>query len=112
MPSGIYKRKKNWTNQTSFKKGSIPWNKGVKGLLTGKESHHWKGNNVVYTTYHHRVVVARGKPDKCTQKNCSGITQFYEWANLTGKYEDINDYKKMCRSCHRKYDFKRRKNNG
>lgn len=29
MPSGVYKRKKGWTNQTSFKKGCIPWNKNI-----------------------------------------------------------------------------------
>ena len=28
----------------------------------------------------------------------------YDWANLTGHYDDPNDYKRMCRSCHWKYD--------
>jgi len=30
----------------------------------------------------------------------------YDWANLTGKYDDPSDYKRMCRSCHWKYDKK------
>jgi hypothetical protein len=32
----------------------------------------------------------------------------YEWANLTGRYDDVKDYARMCISCHRKYDKKRR----
>jgi len=28
----------------------------------------------------------------------------YQWASLTGDYADINDYKRMCQSCHAKYD--------
>ena len=30
----------------------------------------------------------------------------YDYANLTGHYEDIDDYKPMCRSCHWRYDKK------
>jgi len=36
----------------------------------------------------------------------------YEWCNLTGKYEDIMDYARMCIPCHRKYDKKRRELTG
>ena len=36
-----------------------------------------------------------------------GETRF-EWANLTGSYEDIDDYARMCCSCHRSYDAERR----
>lgn len=50
-----------------------------------------------------RVDAARGKPSECTQ---CGTTEarMYHWANLTGNYDDIWDYARMCVPCHRKYD--------
>lgn len=30
----------------------------------------------------------------------------YDWANLTGDYDNPQDFKRMCRSCHWKYDKK------
>jgi hypothetical protein len=31
----------------------------------------------------------------------------YEWANLTGDYEDVRDFASMCVRCHRRYDAAR-----
>lgn len=58
-----------------------------------------------YSQCHYRVRKLRGTPKKC--EVCGSITaKKYEWANLSGNYEDINDYKRMCTSCHCKHDGK------
>ena len=60
-----------------------------------------------YFMFHNRLRKARGKPNCCEVCGKVGGGHFYEWANLTGKYEDILDYKRMCRHCHRQYDKER-----
>lgn len=36
----------------------------------------------------------------------------YLWANLTGRYQDVNDYRRMCASCHGRFDAARRSATG
>lgn len=67
----------------------------------GKDNHNWKGNKVKYAALHLRVNQARGKAKVC--EDC-GSKKFVEWANLKGKYEDMKDYKSLCRKCHNKFD--------
>ncbi len=62
MPTGVYirtkpnyrKGKKGYVNagsfkkghpapKTAFKKGLIPWNKGLKGFMAGEKNSNWKG---------------------------------------------------------------------
>lgn len=76
------------------------------GQGRGQDHHGWRGDSVTYKQMHKRVEQAFGKPMKCA---VCGTTEAkrYDWANLTGRYIDITDYKRMCRSCHRRYDFKR-----
>src|SRR3990167_8294397 len=64
----------------------------------------FKGDDVGYHAFHYRVYKANGQPKRCDADNCTGISKNFEWANLTGKYNDIHDYKRMCHSCHAKYD--------
>ncbi len=76
----------------------------------GDKNHMWKGDDVTYKAFHVRITKAMGK---AKDKGCSvcGTTDksfSYDWANLTGKYNDLNDYTAMCRSCHRQYDKARR----
>lgn len=88
-----------------MKKLGIKARVAKKRNQTGANNHSWKGNKAGYAAFHVRVEVARGKPQMC---EVCGETrkQKYEWANLTGKYENVNDYKRMCCSCHAKYDNK------
>ncbi len=79
--------------------------------LKGKDSPYWKGDNVAYITFHARVWKAKGKADFCEVCGLSDKRRRYNWANLTGKYNNINDYKKMCVPCHSVYDRKRRTKN-
>jgi hypothetical protein len=66
----------------------------------------WKGDNVTYAAFHYRVESQRGKPHFCEACGVMESTIF-EWCNLTGKYEDVMDYARFCRKCHRKYDKNR-----
>ena len=50
---------------------------------------------------HLRVKYHRGKAATCVW-GCESVTGF-QWANLTGDYNDINDYANMCRSCHKRF---------
>ena len=61
-----------------------------------------------YAALHYRVYTIYGNPKKCDVCNLKDKNRKYHWANLTGKFEDIDDYKRMCISCHRKYDNKRK----
>ena len=87
---------------------------GIKSRIPFKRNQNrennssWKGDKATYAAFHYRVESARGKPMICTV--CGAINKsVYEWANLSGRYEDVNDYARMCRKCHRAYD-KNRKN--
>ncbi len=66
----------------------------------------WRGDAAGYAALHKRVVVIRGRPNGCS--NCGAERRFIDWANLTGRYEDTDDYAALCRSCHRAYDAGRR----
>lgn len=75
----------------------------------GAANHMWRGSAAGYQALHLRVAAARGAPSlcgHCGSRDESGVT--YEWANLSGRYDDIYDYERMCRSCHRRYDAGRR----
>ena len=45
-----------------------------------------------------------GCPRKCEVCNTTDKNKKYEWASLSGRYDNPDDYKRMCQSCHSKYD--------
>lgn len=71
----------------------------------GTRNHMWKGDEASKYAFHRRLYSLHGKPSKCSR---CGTTEsaHYDYANLTGHYEDIADYAPMCRSCHWVYDNK------
>jgi hypothetical protein len=73
---------------------------------TGSANANWKGDDAGYKALHYRVNNTRIKPDSCSV--CGTESKWIDWANLTGKYEDTDDYAAMCRPCHRSYDAERR----
>ena len=91
-------------------------NHGIKARVAAKRNQEkeancmWKGNDAKYSAFHLRVKAERGcaRNYGCTVCGRKDSDATYDWANLTGKYEDINDYASMCRKCHRQYDAKRR----
>lgn len=71
---------------------------------SGKNNPNWKGIRAKYQAFHKRLYTQMGKPKKCDICGTEDENKHYDWANLTGKYNDPKDYKRMCRSCHCKYD--------
>ncbi len=75
-----------------------------KNNKRGPANGNWKGDRASYSACHKRVYKALGKADHCEEcgRNDHGTT--YNWANLTGKLDDPNDYAQMCRKCHMHFD--------
>ena len=70
-----------------------------------KKNSSWKGDAATYAAFHYRLRALFGDPKKCAV--CGTETaKHYDYANLTGNYHDMADYKPMCRSCHWKFDSK------
>lgn len=66
----------------------------------------WKGDKVSKVGLHQWVRRKRGTPSLC---EVCGTTEKrkYEWANVDHKYRRVlEDFIRMCTSCHRKYDIK------
>lgn len=90
------------------KKGKMPVNIDMlKKGFSGKDNPKWKGNKVSYHGLHIWVTNHKGKPSFC---ECCKKTdrKTYEWANISRKYRrDLNDFIRLCKSCHTKYDRRR-----
>lgn len=115
-------------SRRGFQKGYTPWNVGkgsapqISVALKGKkqpwssewhkalpEDKHprWKGDDVGYHVLHRWVQKHKGKPSFCN--HCLSTSEKrYEWANISGEYKrDLDDWTRLCRSCHIKYDKER-----
>ena len=77
----------------------------------GQNSASWLGDAAGYKAMHLRVYNERGAPHHCTKCDTRSASR-YEWANLTGNYQDVNDYQRMCVLCHRRFDAARRRATG
>lgn len=87
-----------WFNKLGIK-SRIP----KKTNQEGKNNDSWKGKDAGIAALHYRLKKKRGKAIKC---EVCGQGNYFEWANLSGNYHDLSDYKQMCKSCHAKYDKK------
>lgn len=73
--------------------------------IVGCKNNSWKGENVSYPALHSYIQKKFGKASKCENKECTGKSYRYEWANISGKYTRFKkDYKQLCKSCHNKLD--------
>jgi len=91
--------------------GQVPWNKGLKlPQFGGENASSWKGDDVGYGALHEWVVKEKGQPIVC--EDCRRrFTNTYKihWANISGEYRrDLKDWKRLCVSCHLKFDKERR----
>jgi len=124
MPKGIYKRTKPvWNKGLTTKtdkrvallglksgktrKGMSYDKKGKKRPYNAGEKHPlWKGKEVGYGSLHRWVSRWKGNPKKCELCGSEKKKQ-YEWVNIDHKYKRVlEDYIRMCTSCHRIYDIK------
>lgn len=74
----------------------------------GERNPTWIGDQAGYAALHTRVHRRRGMPKRCERCGTQDPSKTYEWANLTGNYQDPDDYERMCKSCHNRYDASRR----
>jgi len=87
----------------AMKRHGIKARRAAKRNQNGSNNDNWKGDDAGYKAFHRRLYSRYGKPRICGV--CGTITaNAYDYANLTGNYEDIEDYLPMCRSCHWKFD--------
>lgn len=96
--------------QNAMKRLGIKARKAAKRNQVGSANSSWMGDAATYAALHKRVEIKRGKP--CTCDHCTKASGRFEWANVSGNYADVNDYIRLCISCHRKFDAKRRKTTG
>lgn len=123
MPKGVYKRKKRTAEHCrnlSIAQKKIgnkpPSRKGIKDTLemiefkrkrmTGNNNPIWKGEKAGKDAMHDWVKRWKGYPKKCEMCGTEEA-KTYDWANIDHSYKRIlEDYIRMCRSCHRKFDIK------
>ena len=71
-----------------------------------RESHIKDYNCVDYNAKHRKIEQKLGKPKYC-EKCKRTDRKRYEWANIDHKYsEKKEDWMRLCRSCHIKFDIK------
>ena len=85
---------------------------GIKARVAAKRNQlgpansSWRGDLAGYHAFHRRLYAKFGKPKSCSVCGSADTARSYDYANLTGRYQDIEDFAAMCRSCHWKYDDK------
>lgn len=87
-----------------MRRHKISARKAAKRNQYGKNNSMWKGDKAGYSALHLRVQALRGRPQKCEVCGATDKSLIYDWASLTGNYANPEDYMRMCRSCHWKYD--------
>jgi hypothetical protein len=115
--SGSFKKGHGRIGETGPKKGSIPWNKGLKGFhsptkgklllaVTDEKHHCWKGDEVGYRSLHGWIRRKKGKPIKCIFCGKEKTTpKSIQWANINHKYRrNLEDWISLCAFCHYHYD--------
>lgn len=90
----------------AMKRLGIQPRKAAKRDQWGEKNTGWKGAEATKVPLHKRLYRAFGQPKKCDVCGTTDESQSFDWANLSGNYADKYDYKRMCRSCHWKYDKK------
>lgn len=84
-------------------KGRIPWNKGTK---TDRRAINYLGESASKGAKHKWFYQKYGIPDKCEKCGVERKDKLIEWSNIDHKYRrNLEDWRKLCRSCHRKYDY-------
>jgi hypothetical protein len=93
------------------------WKRNVINALIRRykdETKHprWLGDKVGYWGVHDWLTKHYGQPKECEVCGLKDKNKKYHWANLTWKHLRIrSDWKRMCVSCHRLYDYHHPKHN-
>lgn len=89
--------------QTLMRRHGVAARRAVKRDQRGPKNASWKGSRASYKALHLRVYSKRGRPARCEKCGTTEAKRF-EWASRTKKYEDPEDYLRLCRRCHRIMD--------
>lgn len=89
--------------QTAMRRFGIHARRATPRNQWGANNGSWKGSAAGYKALHLRVSARRGQP-RCCEVCGTKKAKRYEWANLSGRYDDPGDYKRMCKSCHAIHD--------
>ena len=87
-------------------KFAIPRRVAAKRNQSRENNSSWKGKDATYKAMHMRMYSLFGRPMKCSVCGTTDATRSYDWANMSGHFDEPSDYKRMCRSCHWKHDKK------
>lgn len=82
------------------------WNAKIGERQRGEKNHRWVGDSVSYKGLHDWIsknFEASGTCEFCGRTGLSGM--FINWAAKDGKYtRDRNNWLRLCKKCHNKYD--------
>ena len=76
----------------------------IKRDQRGEKNDNWKGLSISYCHAHVRVNSVRGRPKYCEHCGTRDESSHYDWANLTRRYGDPDDYIRLCKACHQSFD--------
>lgn len=86
----------------------------MKKSASGKRQNNinWKGKDASYFAKHMWMVGKYGNPAKCQECGVpgrkTGRMWSIHWCNISGKFKRVlSDWKQLCVSCHRKFDYGR-----
>ena len=91
----------NWTTPAR-----IRYWESLKGRKQEK-SPNWKGDLIGKSQVHRWLDTMFGKPRTCVNPNCPKKSSTFDWCLITGKQylRRRENFLRMCRSCHRRYDM-------
>ena len=92
----------------ALRRAGVKKRRAIKRNQSGPSNANWGGSAASLVAKHKRLYRAFGQPSKCDVCGTEDSARTYDWANLTGDYDNPSDFKRMCRSCHWKYDKKHR----
>lgn len=77
----------------------------IRKKISEEKSYRWMGDDAGYSGMHKWIIKHRGSAKNYKCEDCD--RQAHHWLNIDHKYKrDTNDYRPLCGSCHKKYDFK------
>jgi hypothetical protein len=72
----------------------------------GDRNANWKGADASISKKHRRLDRRFGIAKKCSFCGTNDPRKTYDWANMSGDYDNPDDFVRLCRSCHWKLDGK------
>lgn len=79
------------------------------GMDKDEKHQAWKGDKVGYSALHSWVARKLGRPKRCSECGFeSDNSRQFHWANISQEYKrELDDWARLCVTCHKKYDLGR-----